>query len=175
MDNERRKLIIKHGKFVRFELQYLVCIPVWTLIFWLLSKLFSFYKTWCFVIICIILVVFIVTFVIHCIIIPPSMHKQLRAEAKELVRADSTPVSAKLMDMEVVRGTKKSSAVTRGLVGAAIFGTVGAAYGIATAKQKIKEKNAYFLVEYESGRIDTEIVTIGSERFTLLASLVQEE
>ena len=176
MDDKRKKLIIRHRFFLRAEAFLVCCLSSWAFSYgWLYPKFWGEKSSWFPIGTGVILLALIILIIIHCIIAPPATRKQLSAETKELVRTNTTPVAAKLMDIEVVRGRKKLSAATRGLVGGAIFGAVGAAYGIVTAKQKIKEKNAMFLVEYESGRIDTEIVAVGSERFTLLVSLAKEE
>lgn len=175
VEKYRKELIAKHGKFVRLEIFFLCLLPFWVLTYVGLSTLFSgYYNSWIIIGAGIIVLAFVVTIAIHCIIIPPSTHKELRAEAKELARADSTPVSAELVDTNIVMGRSAVGATARGLLGGVLFGSVGAAVGIVTAKKKIKEQSAIFLVEYESGRTDTEMVEIGSERFNKLMALTHK-
>lgn len=135
-----------------------------------------FSELWAFLIaVGLVFVIMIAIFIVHRKSFPPELQKELQAESERIARDNSTPVAAKLLDIEVVTGSNKSNMATRGLVGGLIFGTVGAAYGMATAKREIKEENAYFLVEYKSGRIDTEIVSVGSARFNQLIALAKEE
>jgi hypothetical protein len=117
----------------------------------------------------------IAIFIVHRRSFPPERQKELQVEAERIARDDSTPIAAELIDTYVVTGKSTFDAATRGFVGDALFGTIGAVIGITTAKEKVKEHNATFSVKYKSGRIGIETVPVGSDRYYQLMALSQEE
>lgn len=96
-----------------------------------------------------------------------------RKEAERTARRaaayrDHYPMSATVISVNGRQSVAK--AFSRAVVGEMLFGGAGAFIGAATTETKPK---VTFRVEYESGRIGTETVKVGSERFELLWSKVK--
>lgn len=92
------------------------------------------------------------------------------AEDKKRKEADRIPVSAVLISTN----SKKSgvNAAGRAIVGGTLLGPVGAIAGAATGSSKAT--SATFSVKYASGRVATETVPIGSQRFKELSALLHK-
>lgn len=95
---------------------------------------------------------------------------------KALREQDWEPVSAVLVATQALTETKKSAigAAGRAVVGGALLGPIGALAGAATTRSKtsVVGQSATFSVKYASGRVGTETVYVGGERFNELAALL---
>lgn len=94
------------------------------------------------------------------------------SEAERLMAADKRPVAAVLVATQDRYGKSVTGTAARTLLGGALFGTFGAAVGMATAQSKMTGQKATFSVKYASGRTGTETVDVGSKRFEELAKLL---
>jgi hypothetical protein len=102
--------------------------------------------------------------------------KALREQEKALRERDWEPVSAVLVATQALTETKKSAigAAGRAVVGGALLGPIGALAGAVTTRSKtsVVGQSATFSVKYASGRVGTETVYVGGERFNELAALL---
>lgn len=91
-----------------------------------------------------------------------------RTERRAAAYRDHFPMSTTVISVDDRQSVAK--AFSRAIVGEMLFGGAGAFIGAATTETKQK---VTFRVEYESGRVGTETVRVGSERFSLLWSKVK--
>ena len=98
------------------------------------------------------------------------------ARQKALWEEDHRPVQAILIMTSETVETRASGIIGRALIGGVLFGEAGAMIGGLSARKKntVEIQEATFSVKYASGRVGTETVRVGSDRFNELAALLYD-